>query len=48
MPEGPAILASMEVSDLEPADSHSYEPAKLFLERFAREVHPIEPGQSPP
>ncbi len=40
--EGRRILARMELSRFEPADEATYQPVRDFVERFAREVRPIE------
>lgn len=39
--EGRAILAPMELSRFEPADDATYQPVRLFLTRFERELRPI-------
>ncbi len=39
--EGRAILERMELSRFEAADSETYRPVRQFIERFAREVRPL-------
>lgn len=39
---GRAVLAGMETSRFQPADDASYAPAREFIERFEREVRPVE------
>ena len=40
-PEGQRILEAMQLSRFEPANNASYEPVKLFLEKFERDVRAI-------
>ncbi|MDP2829281.1 MAG: phosphate/phosphite/phosphonate ABC transporter substrate-binding protein [Sulfuricellaceae bacterium] len=40
--EGRAILAGMETARFHPADDASYAPVREFIERFEKEVRPVE------
>lgn len=41
-PEGGKILAGMETARFHPADDATYEPVRKFIQRFEREVRPVE------
>jgi phosphonate transport system substrate-binding protein len=41
-PEGRKILAGMETARFHPADDAAYEPVREFVQRFEREVRPVE------
>jgi phosphonate transport system substrate-binding protein len=39
---GRAVLAAMETARFRPADDAAYEPVRAFIQRFEREVRPVE------
>jgi phosphonate transport system substrate-binding protein len=41
-PEGPAVLAGMETARFLPAGDADYEVVRRFVDRFEREVRPVE------
>ncbi len=41
-PRGQAVLAGMETARFLPATDADYEPVRRFVERFEREVRPVE------
>lgn len=40
-PEGQRILEAMQLSRFEPATHETYEPVKLFLEKFEHDIRAI-------